>query len=197
MISCNVIAPQFFWIRKLRRSPMALFIISIFVNIGMWFERFVIVVTTLARDFVTSSWGYFSPTAFDWWEFDEDLAEGEVERLTIESPDGVVVGLIQFAEEDDPDYRHAGLDIYVDPTHHRKGFASDAIRTLVTHLLDDRGHHRLTIDPSVDNEAAIACYAGVGFEPVGVMRAYERRPDGTWGDGLLMELVAEGGAGPR
>ena len=48
---------------------MALFIISIFVNIGMWFERFVIVITTLARDFVTSSWGYFSPTAFDWLTF--------------------------------------------------------------------------------------------------------------------------------
>ena len=107
------------------------------------------------------------------------------------------MGLIQFAEEDDPDYRHAGIDIYVDPTHHRRGFATDAIRTLVTYLLEERHHHRLTIDPSADNDAAIACYSAVGFSPVGVMRAYERRPDGSWGDGLLMELVDEDRAGPR
>ena len=138
-----------------------------------------------------------------WWrgddlgaEFDDDLADPEVHRLTIEA-EGTVVGLIQFAEEDDPEYRHAGIDIYIDPRQHRRGLASDAIRTLVAHLLDERGHHRLTIDPSVDNEAAIACYAGVGFEQVGVMRAYERRADGTWGDGLLMELVAKDRPGPR
>ena len=65
MVSCNVISPQFFWFRKLRRSPMALFIISIFVNIGMWFERFVIAVTSLHRDFLPSSWAYFSPTVVD------------------------------------------------------------------------------------------------------------------------------------
>ena len=138
-----------------------------------------------------------------WWrgddldaEFDEDLADDEVHRFTIEAA-GVVVGLIQFAEEEDPEYLHAGIDIYVDPTQHRQGFATDAIRTLVDHLINDRGHHRLTIDPSADNEAAIACYAGVGFEPVGVMRAYERRADGTWGDGLLMELIAEDRLLPR
>ena len=139
-----------------------------------------------------------------WWrgddlasEFDDDLADDDVERLTIETADGEVVGLIQFAEEDDPDYRHAGIDIYVDPTHHRRGFATDAIRTLVTYLLEERHHHRLTIDPSADNDAGIACYSAVGFSPVGVMRAYERRRDGSWGDGLLMELVDEDRAGPR
>jgi molybdopterin-containing oxidoreductase family membrane subunit len=65
MISCNVISPQLFWIRKFRRSPVVLFIVSIFVNIGMWFERFVITVTSLHRDFLPSSWGYFSPTIID------------------------------------------------------------------------------------------------------------------------------------
>ena len=65
MVSCNVISPQLFWFRKLRRSPMVLFIVSIFVNIGMWFERFVIACTSLARDFLPSSWGYFSPTIVD------------------------------------------------------------------------------------------------------------------------------------
>ncbi|MFY9341487.1 MAG: NrfD/PsrC family molybdoenzyme membrane anchor subunit [Planctomycetota bacterium] len=65
MVSCNVISPQFFWFRSLRRNPMVLFVISIFVNIGMWFERFVIVITSLHRDFLPSSWGYFTPTLID------------------------------------------------------------------------------------------------------------------------------------
>ena len=65
MVSCNVISPQFFWFRSLRRSPMVLFIVSIFVNIGMWFERFVITVTSLHRDFLPSSWAYYSPTMVD------------------------------------------------------------------------------------------------------------------------------------
>jgi len=65
MIGCNVISPQFFWIRALRRSPLVLFVISIFVNIGMWFERFVITISTLNRDFLPSSWGYYSPTLID------------------------------------------------------------------------------------------------------------------------------------
>jgi len=65
MISCNVISPQLFWFKKMRTSIPALFIISIFVNIGMWFERFVITVTSLHRDFLPSSWDYYSPTFFD------------------------------------------------------------------------------------------------------------------------------------
>ena len=65
MVSCNVITPQFIWFKKLRRSPMALFILSIFVNIGMWFERFVIVASSLHHDFLPSSWDYFSPTIWD------------------------------------------------------------------------------------------------------------------------------------
>ena len=65
MISCNVISPQLFWFRSLRRNPTVLFVVSIFVNIGMWFERFVITVTSLHRDFLPSSWAYFSPTLID------------------------------------------------------------------------------------------------------------------------------------
>jgi Ni/Fe-hydrogenase subunit HybB-like protein len=65
MVSCNVITPQLVWFKKIRRSPAALFILSIFVNIGMWFERFVITVTSLSRDFLPSSWGYYSPTIWD------------------------------------------------------------------------------------------------------------------------------------
>jgi aminoglycoside 6'-N-acetyltransferase len=65
------------------------------------------------------------------------------------------------------------------------------VRTLARHLVHDRGHHRLVIDPAADNAAAIACYAAVGFRPVGVMRQYERDIDGdSWHDGLLMDLLA-------
>jgi Ni/Fe-hydrogenase subunit HybB-like protein len=65
MISCNVIAPQFFWFKRFRRSIPAMFVLSIFINIGMWFERFVIIATSLHRDFLPSSWGYFRPTWVD------------------------------------------------------------------------------------------------------------------------------------
>ena len=65
MISCNVISPQIFWFKKARTTPWILFVVSIFVNIGMWFERFVIICTTLANDFLVSSWAYYSPTIWD------------------------------------------------------------------------------------------------------------------------------------
>ncbi len=65
MISCNVLIPQLFWSKKIRTSIPLMFVISIFVNIGMWFERFVITVTSLANDFLPSSWDYFSPTFWD------------------------------------------------------------------------------------------------------------------------------------
>jgi molybdopterin-containing oxidoreductase family membrane subunit len=65
MVSCNVISPQLFWFKKIRTTPWLMLVVSIFVNIGMWFERFVITVTSLSRDFLPSSWGYYSPTWVD------------------------------------------------------------------------------------------------------------------------------------
>ncbi len=65
MVTCNVIIPHIFWFKKMRRSLLVMFIVSIFVNIGMWFERFVIAVTSLSRDFLPSSWAYFKPTPID------------------------------------------------------------------------------------------------------------------------------------
>jgi molybdopterin-containing oxidoreductase family membrane subunit len=65
MITCNVISPQFFWFKRLRTSLPFMFAISIVINIGMWFERFVIIVTSLHRDYLPSSWGYFHPTIVD------------------------------------------------------------------------------------------------------------------------------------
>ena len=66
MLTCNVITPQLFWIKKFRTTPWIILIISIFVNIGMWFERFVIVCTSLSRDYLPSAWAYFRPTWVDW-----------------------------------------------------------------------------------------------------------------------------------
>ena len=65
MITCNVFIPQFFWSKKMRTNIAVMFVISITTNIGMWFERFVIIVTSLHRDFLPSSWGYFRPTIVD------------------------------------------------------------------------------------------------------------------------------------
>lgn len=65
MVSCNVIFPQLFWFKKLRRSIPFMFVIAVLVNVGMWFERFVIIVTSLSRDFLPSSWAYYKPTLID------------------------------------------------------------------------------------------------------------------------------------
>jgi Ni/Fe-hydrogenase subunit HybB-like protein len=62
MMSCNVLSPQIFWWRSIRRNIVITFLMSIFVNIGMWFERFVIIASTLARDYIPSSWSYYTPT---------------------------------------------------------------------------------------------------------------------------------------
>jgi aminoglycoside 6'-N-acetyltransferase len=115
--------------------------------------------------------------------------EPDATRLTI-LQDGRIAGLVQFGEEPDPDYRHAWIDIFVDPRHHGRGIGTDAIRTLVRHLTGARGHHRITIDPAADNSVAIRCYEKAGFRPVGVMHAAWRDPaSGAWRDVLLMELV--------
>jgi RimJ/RimL family protein N-acetyltransferase len=120
------------------------------------------------------------------WPFDD----ASVQPFTI-LVDGNVRGLIQYVEEADPMYRHASIDVFLDPEVHGRGLGRDAVRTLARHLVHDRGHHRLTIDPAADNEPAIRCYTAVGFRPVGVLRRYERDIDGPgWHDGLLMDLLA-------
>jgi molybdopterin-containing oxidoreductase family membrane subunit len=69
MVSCNVITPQLFWFKKVRENHSLVWIICLFVNVGMWFERFVITVTSLANDYLPSSWGYYSPTIVDIFTF--------------------------------------------------------------------------------------------------------------------------------
>jgi len=105
--------------------------------------------------------------------------------------DGATIGWIGYAEELDPDYRHAGIDLFLATSYQGRGLGPEALQLVAGHVVRDRGHHRLTIDPAAANERAIAAYRKVGFQPVGVLRRYERGPDGTWHDGLLMDLLAE------
>jgi aminoglycoside 6'-N-acetyltransferase len=132
-----------------------------------------------------------------WGHPDVDF-EGDVRRDFLEldtafaiEVDGEVLGGIGATEEPTPWYRSAGLDIFLTPERHNEGIGTDAVRTMARYFIEERGHHRLTIDPAADNAAAIRCYENVGFRPVGVLRNYEQAPDGTWHDGLLMELLAE------
>ncbi|MBC3840106.1 GNAT family N-acetyltransferase [Streptacidiphilus sp. 4-A2] len=118
-----------------------------------------------------------------------DLADPGAHTYTVLYRDRVV-GAIQWTSEEEPDYRHAGIDIYLDPAVHGRGLGTDSVRTLVRHLVGAHGFHRVVIDPAADNAAAIRCYRKAGFRPVGVMRQYERGPDGSWHDGLLMDLLA-------
>lgn len=103
--------------------------------------------------------------------------------------EGALVGAIEFYEENEPDYRHAGIDIFIDAAHQGRGLGRDAIRALAGYLFEQRGHHRITIDPAATNERAIRAYERVGFRRVGIMRGYERGADGTWHDGLLLDLL--------
>jgi aminoglycoside 6'-N-acetyltransferase len=102
-----------------------------------------------------------------------------------------LVGMIQAAEELNPEFRHASIDLFLDPDVRGQGIGPNAIRLVAAWLIDHRGHHRLTIDPAADNVAAIAAYRKVGFRNVGRLRQYQLMGDGTWADGLLMELLAE------
>ena len=103
--------------------------------------------------------------------------------------DGAVVGSLQVAEEDTPDYRHAGIDLFLATNHQGQALGPEAIRLAARYLFEMRGHHRLTVDPAAANLRAIRAYEAVGFRPVGIMRQYERGRDGTWRDGLLMDLL--------
>src|SRR6266480_654265 len=128
-----------------------------------------------------------------WWgNYDAGRARREliddpsVETFAIEV-EGDVVGVLLVSEENEPEYRHAGLDISLATAHQDRGLGREALRVMIDHLADERGHHRFTIDPAVGNERAVRCYSAVGFKPVGVMRRYWRDPDGAWRDGLLMD----------
>jgi aminoglycoside 6'-N-acetyltransferase len=104
--------------------------------------------------------------------------------------EGDLVGMIQYHEEDDPEYRSAGIDVFLSSEVHGRGLGTDAVRTLAGWLVRERGHHRVTIDPAVENPAAVRAYEKAGFRPVGVLREYWTDPSGIRHDGLLMDLLA-------
>ena len=126
-------------------------------------------------------------------DIEEEVAEGFIGNDTgfVIEVDEEVVGAIQYGEEDDPMYCHASIDVFLTTSRCGQGLGAEAIRVLAHHLFEERGHHRLTIDPAADNAAAIRAYEKVGFRPVGIMRLYERGPDGAWHDGLLMDMLRQ------
>jgi aminoglycoside 6'-N-acetyltransferase len=135
-----------------------------------------------------------TPEVTRWWGETPDgfpaTDEPGATRQTI-LLDGVIVGLIEFHEELAPRYRHAAIDLFLDPLVHGRGLGTEALRRVVRQLIADRGHHRITIDPAAANAAAIRTYEKVGFRPVGIMRRYERDASGEdWHDSLLMDLLA-------
>lgn len=135
------------------------------------------------------------PEVVRWWG-SADLEEISAEFIEADGgfvieAGGEVIGAIQYHEEDDPMYRHAGIDIFLTTSHHGQGLGTEAVRILARYLFEERGHHRLTIDPASDNTIAIRAYARVGFRRLGIMRKYERGPDGIWRDGLLMDMLRE------
>lgn len=137
------------------------------------------------------------PGVARWWgRYDEgrvraELLESESTVVYAVELDWQLIGSIQYSEEPSPNYRHAGIDVFLSTNWHGRGLGSDSIRTMARHLIHDRGHHRLVIDPQIDNEAAIRCYERVGFRKVGRMRAYERGPDGEWYDCLMLEALKD------
>lgn len=138
------------------------------------------------------------PSVAEWWGghdpaniVDEVIAPGDDTVAYAIEVAGQVVGLVQYWEEHDHEYRHAGIDIFLDPAWHGRGLGADAVRTVARHLFADRGHHRVVIDPAADNHRAIRSYQRVGFRSVGVMRRYWRDPQGRLRDGLLMDLLPE------
>lgn len=117
-----------------------------------------------------------------------DLSSYDATNFVIEH-EGRAIGYAQYDENDDPEFRSAGVDVLLGARWQRQGFGREAVRRLCDYLFDARGHHRITIDPAAENAAAIACYEAVGFRRVGVLRQYQWL-DGAWRDGVLLDLLA-------
>jgi len=140
----------------------------------------------LAEPSVSRWWGDPDPVTV----IEQALHGGDASSvLLVVEADGQVAGGIQYHEETDPMYRHAGIDIYLRSRFQGRGAGREAVALLARYLFERRGHHRITIDPAAANSQAIRCYTKVGFRPVGVMRQYERGGDGRFHDGLLMDLL--------
>jgi aminoglycoside 6'-N-acetyltransferase len=133
------------------------------------------------------------PSVACWWgpPTDDDalgeelLSDGSAFVVVV---DGERAGWLGYHEETEPTAMHLALDIVLGEHFQDRGVGRRALGLALEHFAA-RGHHRATIDPAVANARAIRVYEAVGFEPVGVMRAYEMGRDGTWHDNLLMDLL--------
>ncbi len=128
-----------------------------------------------------------------WWgQPDEGFPltdEPEAARFTV-LIDGRVAGMVQFNEEPEPDYRFAEIDIFLDPSEHGRGAGTDALRVMFRHLVEDLGHHRVTIGTAVENVVALRCYEKAGFRRIGVAQAAGRNyVTGEMDDEWLLERV--------
>jgi aminoglycoside 6'-N-acetyltransferase len=132
------------------------------------------------------------PSVSRWWgpmEADFPFDEPASTRFTI-VVDGQVAGLVQYGEEEWPDNRHAWIDIFVGDDYAGRGIGTEVVRRMIRILIEERGHHRITIDPAPDNTAAVRSYENAGFRTIATLtRSYREPWSGEWRDELLMELV--------
>jgi aminoglycoside 6'-N-acetyltransferase len=132
------------------------------------------------------------PGVMKWWgpmDADFPFDEPESQRFAI-VVDGEIAGLIQWGDDSYEHNRHAYVDIFLGDDFAGRGIGTDAIRQITRLLVDEHGYHRITLDPAVENEAAIRSYEKAGFRRVGTLeRASRGHPSAEWRDELLMELV--------
>jgi aminoglycoside 6'-N-acetyltransferase len=130
------------------------------------------------------------PSVARWWVAVDPLWDEDELPWVIEVG-GEAAGYLSMYEENEPDFRHVGIDLFLADRFQGRGLGPEALRLAIAHLIDDRGHHRVTIDPQAANARAVAAYEKVGFRRVGVMRQYTRDAvSREWSDALLMELLA-------
>jgi aminoglycoside 6'-N-acetyltransferase len=129
-----------------------------------------------------------------WGTIEDDFPLGDeptATRFTI-LVDGQAAGMLQYTEENEPDYRSAEIDIFLDPRHHNRGLGPDAMKALIRHLVEDRGHHRVVLSVDAENAQGIRAYEKTGFRRVGLMHLSGRVPGSReWKDEYLMEWVTE------